>query len=246
MIIRTVLFDVDYTLLKPGDVFQAQGYRRNGEEFGLRLDPARWPLAVRAAAQVVWAHRARDGHEHDMELIPAVTRAIVDQLAGDELIPETAAAREACARHVAQEWWRLENYSLYDDVLPCFSALHAAGLRIGLVSNTSRSLGEVVSRFGLTEYVDACLASADIGVMKPDPAIFTAALQELSAVAAQTAMVGDSLHDDVHGALAAGLGLAVLLDRGDLDETPGTQRRHEPTIASLRQLPPLLGSSGDR
>jgi HAD superfamily hydrolase (TIGR01549 family) len=242
--LRAVLFDVDYTLLRPGDIFDAPGYQRNGRRFGLELDPARWPLAQRAANAAVKERRETRGHAHDMGIIPAVTRAVVGALAGEEVCRTEAEACEACAQYQAEQWWELDNFALFDDVLPCLEGLHAAGLLIGLVSNTSRELDQVVATFGLGPFVTATMASAQIGIMKPEPEIFLAALGLLGIGPAEAAMVGDNHYDDVQGALASGFALAVLLDRG------GRRRAHaqagapprEPTIESLTELPALLGA----
>jgi len=47
--IRAVFFDVDYTLIYPGPMFQAVGYRQSCERHGIAVDEARYPDAVRAA-----------------------------------------------------------------------------------------------------------------------------------------------------------------------------------------------------
>src|SRR5665647_1433130 len=48
-----VMFDLDYTLLRPSDQFEAPGYVRTGARFGLRLDAGRSPQAERAAYAAV-------------------------------------------------------------------------------------------------------------------------------------------------------------------------------------------------
>src|SRR5205814_4254673 len=42
MALRAVLFDVDFTIAKPGPDLGPEGYRRLGERFGLSLDPERY------------------------------------------------------------------------------------------------------------------------------------------------------------------------------------------------------------
>jgi len=239
--VEAVLFDVDYTLLRPGSFFEAVGYERNGRRFGLTLDPSRWPAARRAAHDAVVERRSA-GYEHDMGVIPAVTRAVVGALVTAP--PDVdEATLQACADYVAAGWWDLGNFSLYPDARPCLVRLRGAGVRVGLVSNTSRSLAEVVEHFDLGEIVDAAVASVDVGLMKPAPAIFVSALGELGVPAERAVMVGDNIFDDVEGALGAGFAMAVLLDRGR-GRRPfeqGGVMAHEPTITSLAELPPLLG-----
>src|SRR5665647_2608724 len=60
------MFDLDYTLLRPSDQFEAPGYQRTGARFGLRLDPARWPAAQKAAYAAVEARRRESGDAHDV------------------------------------------------------------------------------------------------------------------------------------------------------------------------------------
>jgi putative hydrolase of the HAD superfamily len=141
---------------------------------------------------------------------------------------------EACAEAIVSEWVRIENFALYDDVLPCLERLRGAGVRMGLVSNTSRDLDEIVLAFTLAEYVEVAVASVEIGLAKPSPAIFGAALERAGVRAEDAVMVGDSLEDDVKGALACGMG-AVLLDRA------GRRQVELPTIRTLGELPALLG-----
>jgi HAD superfamily hydrolase (TIGR01549 family) len=58
---------------------------------------------------------------------------------------------------------------------------------------------------GLAPLVDALVASADVGVSKPDPAIFGIALARAGVTAAEAVMVGDSWTSDIVGARSAGV-----------------------------------------
>ena len=232
--LRAVLFDVDFTVLRPSALVSAEGYRATGARFGLSLDPGRWDAAERGAAAAVKARRAGRGNAHDDALYEIIAEAIVTGMGGGEPGP---VAR--CAAAIVGEWSRCENFSLYDDVKPCLERLRVAGLAIGLVSNTNRDLGEVLESFSLGELVDRAVTSSEIGLFKPAPEIFAAALEAVGAAAAETIMVGDSYGDDIEGARAAGLAGAVLLDR-DRRRTAGN-RGPEPVIGSLEELPELLG-----
>ena len=96
------------------------------------------------------------------------------------------------------------------------------GLKLGLVSNTSRDLDAFVRHFGLD--VDAWVSSGSHGKVKPSPLIFAAALELLEVAAGRAVMVGDSVEDDVEGAEAAGM-QAFLLDRaGRFPEHAGQDR----------------------
>lgn len=232
---RAVLLDVDFTLLCPDEQFSAEGYRAAGARFGLRLDPRRWHEAESCAARAVEARRAGRGNVHDDGVYEVIAEAIVTAMGGDD--PDRVAS---CAATIVDAWGRCASFSLYHDVRPCLTRLRAAGLGIGLISNTNRDLGGVLDAFELRGLVDGAVTSAQVGLFKPAPEIFAAALACIGAAAGETVMVGDSYHDDVEGALAAGLS-AVLLDRagGRPLAVPGT--REAPCIGSLDELPGLLG-----
>lgn len=241
--VQAVLFDVDYTLIRPGAAFELDGYLDAGRRFGISLDPERWPRAQRAAWEEVERRRRENGHVHDMSLIPAVTGAVVATLAGEEGCRDAGEACAACAGYQAERWWDLANFTLYEDVRPCLERLREAGVRVGLISNTNRDLAAVAARFGIASLIDVMIASVDVGVMKPEPEIFLACLERLGSTPEAAAMVGDNQYDDIAGALAAGFKLAVLLDRR------GRQRKlaergepvHAPAIETLDELPALLG-----
>jgi putative hydrolase of the HAD superfamily len=86
------------------------------------------------------------------------------------------------------------------------------GLRIGLISNTHRSLEAFQRHFELDRFVSIAIASSDHGYMKPHPSIFEAALQLADVFPREAVMVGDSLTHDIAGARALGMH-GVLLSR---------------------------------
>ena len=125
-------------------------------------------------------------------------------------------------------------FRAYDDAAPALRALRALGLRIVVLSNWDVSLGERLAETGLAALVDGALASAALGRAKPDGAAFAAAL-ELAGVAPGAALhAGDSLREDVEGALAAGLRAVLVARDGGADAPAGV-----PVIDSLAGLPRL-------
>ena len=103
----------------------------------------------------------------------------------------------------------LDVWQAYDDALPTLRALRAAGLRIGLISNAGVPIREVLDRDGITPLVDAITLSYEVGAVKPDLAIFRAALDAIGLPAGQVLMVGDSGTDDV-GGTAIGMRTLIL------------------------------------
>jgi HAD superfamily hydrolase (TIGR01662 family) len=220
--LRAVLFDVDFTLARPGPELGPEGYVRAGERHGLRLDPTRYETARDAALVDLRRH---PDLEHDDEIWFRFTERIVRGMGGD------ADSAYACAVEITRGWERHENFQLYDDVPAALADLRAAGLRIGLVSNSARDVRDFARHHGLD--VDAGISSFHHGRTKPHASIFRAVLELLEVDPAEAAMVGDTIADDVEGALAIGMH-AILLDREGLH--PG----FEPRIETLDELLPLL------
>jgi putative hydrolase of the HAD superfamily len=109
---------------------------------------------------------------------------------------------------------RPDAWALYPDTEPLLAAARARRLPVIAVSNWDARLPEVLRGVGLTDKLDAVVASYEIGAEKPDPEIFEAALALLPASTERGRIlhVGDSVPEDVRGAEAMGLG-AVWLDR---------------------------------
>ncbi len=222
-VLRAVLFDVDFTLSRPGPELGAEGYRRLGERHGLELDPERFDAARDAAVRGLQQH---PDFAHDEELWVAFTERIVRGMGGD------AEGARACSVEIVALWTRHENFTLYDDVLPVLEALRGAGLKLGLVSNGERDLDEFVVHHHLD--VDVAVGSRAFGRLKPHPSIFHAALEPLGVGPGEAAMVGDSPEDDIVGARALGM-RGILLDReGRYPDEPDR-------IGDLRELPAALG-----
>jgi putative hydrolase of the HAD superfamily len=101
-------------------------------------------------------------------------------------------------------------------------ALAARGIPMGVVSNASGQIEEVLLRSGVCQLGEGPLTAMRVivdshlvGVAKPDPAIFDFALPAFEGLdRGRVAFVGDSVTMDVGGALAAGL-LPILLDPYD-------------------------------
>ena len=225
--VEAVLFDVDFTIAKPGPLLGPEGYRDAGRRFGLELDPERYAQARAAALLDLQHHPELD---HDEEVWIRFTEDIVRGMGGE------GAHCRAVAEAITDGWLHSENFELYEDSLPALATLRRHGLCIGLVSNTSRDLDAFVRHFGLD--VDAWISSGTHGKVKPSPTIFRAVLELLEIAPADAVMVGDSFADDVEGARALGM-RALLLDR------EGRYPEVAEKLTTLLELPAALGLPDD-
>jgi HAD superfamily hydrolase (TIGR01549 family) len=222
MNLQAVVFDVDFTLAKPGPDLGPEGYRTLGKRFGLDLDPARYDEARRAAIATLKRHPELD---HDEEVWVVFTERIIQGMGG-------AGDTYNCAVEMTRAWERAEHFELFDDALPVLEDLRQHGLKLGLLSNTGRDLDAFVAHHGIA--VDAILTSRVHGKTKPHEAIFRALLDELHIVPAAAAMVGDDPTDDIEGARSVGM-RAWLVDRD------GRFRDHPQRLTDLWSLPAALG-----
>jgi len=213
-------------------MFGGEGYRAFCARYGMDVDAARFAAAVAGAAPLL------DGPEdapYDAEIFVAYTRRIIEQMggSGDRL--------DACAREIYDEWAACRHFELYDDVPAVLRELADAGIRIGLISNTQRCLTSFQSHFELQGLIAATVSSFEHGRMKPHPSIFETALERVDVDAPNAVMVGDSIRQDVEGALRAGM-RAVLLHRGERRHPMQSElaRRGIPVIRSLTELPNLV------
>jgi HAD superfamily hydrolase (TIGR01509 family) len=220
---RAVLFDVDFTLAKPGPELGPQGYVRVGERHGLELDAARYDDARAAALADLKRHPELD---HDEEIWIAFTERVVLAMGGS--VP----ASHECAVEITSGWARHDYFELYEDTGPVLQELRASGLKIALVSNSARDMRAFARHHALD--VDAGISSFHHGKTKPHASIFRAALALLVVDPADAVMVGDTLEDDVDGALAIGM-RAILLDR------LGRHPDYDPRIEDLYALPAAIG-----
>ncbi len=120
--------------------------------------------------------------------------------------------------------------SVHEHTHDALARLRAAGLRLGIVSNSDGRVDQALSAAGLREYFDVVIDSSVFGTEKPDPAIFRAALEALDVAPDEALYVGDLYDVDVVGARAAGME-AVLLTSDGVGHNPPCR-----TAASIDEL----------
>jgi putative hydrolase of the HAD superfamily len=233
-LIRAVFFDVDFTLIYPGPTFRGEGYQSFCSRYGMTVDPGKFAHAVASAAPLL---DTPDDAQYEDEIFVAYTRHIIEQMGG------SGPAVDACAREIYAEWAACRHFELYDEVPGALRELAARGVRIGLISNSHRCLASFQSHFDLQGLIAASVSSSEYGFMKPNPNIFYAALQLVDARPDQALMVGDSVRQDIDGALRTGM-RAVLVHRGDTPHPAARElaTRGVPVLSSLSELLTLIST----
>jgi putative hydrolase of the HAD superfamily len=127
-----------------------------------------------------------------------------------------------------------------DGAVETVERLVAAGVRCALICDTGLTPGRVVrehlTRLGMIPGLAAQLFSDEVGVPKPNPRIFHAALAALAVAPAGAFHVGDLRRTDVAGARGVGMGSVRLSaahdDASELPEADHVAASH----AELRQI----------
>lgn len=130
-----------------------------------------------------------------------------------------------------ETWGNPENYRLYEDVIPTLKLLKEKNIFIACVSNEDGWLSNFFDHFGITQYFEFILTSAEIGVEKPNPKIFENALSRTVFRHEEVLFVGDSLVSDYNGSKAVGM-KPILIDRDDLNK--------DNSIVAIKDLTKIL------
>lgn len=212
----------------------APGYAETCARHGVPVDEAAFEAAVSAAAGLL---DAPDQRYHD-EIFVRYTSRIIELMGGSG--PGVVLA----AREIYDDWAHHHHFEMYDDVPAALKQLQTLGVRMGLISNSHRSLIGFQDHFAIGGLMTVTVSSAEFGVMKPDPRIFQEALDQMQVAASDAVMVGDSLPHDVYGARQIGM-QGIWLDRDQRRARAHDLDPAIPVIQSLDELPGVLTRSGE-
>lgn len=106
---------------------------------------------------------------------------------------------------LVQTPWHKEDEVPYPDSEDILKYLHTQGYKIGIIANQSIGTAERLGKWGLLKYIDVVASSAELGVSKPDSAIFVKALEMAGCTAKEAVMIGDRLDNDISPAKKLGM-----------------------------------------
>ena len=125
-------------------------------------------------------------------------------------------------------------YELYPETRGILEELAHAGYPIGVISNATDRLPEILRHLGLTDFLESVTYSQEVGAEKPDPRIFATALARAGRPPAEAIHVGDTWEADYVGARGAGV-RAIWVNRDGRDPPEACEM-----VRDLRGLRPLL------
>lgn len=136
---------------------------------------------------------------------------------------------------------RIDGLALLDHAVELVQAV-ARQARLGMITNGGSSEQRLkITTVGLDRFFPQPLISDEVGVQKPDPAIFERALTTLKVVASDAVYIGNSFVNDVEGAAAVGMD-TIWLDHHGSGPPPGAATTPTLTTASLRTVRDFLGA----
>ena len=115
--------------------------------------------------------------------------------------------------------------------------------RLGVVSNFYGNLDVQLEEAGLAPFLDAVVESAQVGLEKPDPAIYRLAAERLGLPPSEIVMVGDNFERDVRAAKQTGM-RTIWLRRGDAE--PPQQGVADLVVSALAEIDPDVASASPR
>lgn len=227
MSLRAILLDALGTLLELEPPAPRLRTELTGR-FGVSISEAEAAYAIGAEISYYRAHLDEGRDEASLAALRERCAAELHQA-----LPQAARRRLPEPRELVDALLASLCFHAYPDAAPALAAFRARELRLVVVSNWDVSLHDRLAELGLAPMLDGILTSAEAGVRKPAPAIFTRALRLAGVIAADALHVGDSAEEDVAGARAAGIE-PVLVSRDGASRVEGVR-----TVSSLAQL--LLG-----
>jgi putative hydrolase of the HAD superfamily len=221
--IRAVLFDLYDTLLYLNAPLVAETKRQLAVRAG--VDPDAWA--------VLWRENVVDRMLGKLGSLEDEIRLMLRQLGADpspELVAELAETETA-------GWTKA--VTLYSETVPTLTALRERGLKLGLISNCSAQAGAVLERIGLAQRFDAVVLSCDVGLAKPELAIFEHACRALDVPLAESMFVADGAFMELDAAKAAGI-VAVKIEQDHQSGDFGTSTSFDHRIERLTEVLRLL------
>jgi len=162
----------------------------------------------------------------------------------DDLFAEAGLEHDPDLLEAYYDFW--EPHTRTDpEVRPLFEELRAAGIKVGVLSNTiwPRAFHEgIFERDGVLHLIDGDVYTSEIPWTKPSPKAFAAALDAVGAAdPARCVYVGDRLYDDIWGARNAGLrAIHIPLSTIPADQVGHTEGEPDAVVHRLAEIATLI------
>ena len=224
--IQVITFDLDNTLWDVTSVIVGAEQAMRGwlDEHVPEFNPAFPRDAMAHVRERVIATQPELAHD-----VSAMRKAVLEQaLLTLGLADAEARAQAQAAFDVFFE--ARQQVVFFEGALETLSEL-AGAYRLGALTNGNADVG----RIGLDAYFSFAYSSADVGVSKPAPDMFHAALRHCSVDPAETIHVGDNLVDDIQG--AGSVGIHTIWTNHGRESQPHDAHAPSAVVEHLEELP---------
>lgn len=232
-----VVFDAVGTVIRPEPSI-AVAYHAIGSQFGSH----RTVDDVRVRFSAAFAETERNDLANGLGL---TTNASVEEARWRHVVssvfPEVADV-EGCFQALHDYFALPSAWSLFDDTAPTLKALRDGGLRLAIASNFDHRLHSICDGTLALTLFEKRYVSSELGYRKPSDHFFREVITDLDVAPKRVLMVGDSLENDVEGALAIGM-QASLISRGNADiaTDPNVGTGFGDRVSVIRSLAELEG-----
>jgi putative hydrolase of the HAD superfamily len=223
---KAVLFDLYDTLVWLDVERSSRGRHEMAARAGVPLDRF---LAV-------WGRSVNDRMEGKGNGLAGHLRATLAALGLDD-------SPELVAEMVRIERRRLEeSVHLYPDAVRVLKELARRGYRLGLVSNVSDGAAIPITHLGLDRLFDEMILSHEVGILKPDPAIFIISTERLGVRPAETVFVADGGFGELDASHRLGI-YSIMIEQPHQSKDYGSSSTYDLKITRLRELLDILPKS---
>lgn len=101
--------------------------------------------------------------------------------------------------------WHKEDEILYPETKTILNMLNTDNYNLGIIANQSLGTAERLAKWGILKFIRVVVASAELGIEKPDERIYRYALEIANCLAEESVMIGDRLDNDVFPAKKIGM-----------------------------------------
>lgn len=225
--LAAIFFDIDDTLFPTTEFAQRARWNAVKAMVAAGLDRSEQDV-YQELSEVISEFTSNYGHHYDH---------LLKRLGGDA-VKGTNPALVIAAGVAAYHDTKFREIAPYEDVIPLLKDLHEADVLLGIITHGwTAKQAEKLLRLKVLPYLnpEAIFISEQVGISKPNPKLYSHALQACGLEPARVLYVGDNPTHDI--APPAGLGMLTAWSsraaRKTLEET-GVEADH--TIANFEQL----------
>lgn len=243
--LKAVLFDLDDTLLDwskfDGNYYGLELQRMSQLREYLVAQGYDVPVTDRFVEEFRDRSIAMWEYGRETMIAPHMPRILAETVA-QMGVPEDAI--EASVLLEQYNWGAVPGTQIFPEVPKTLETIIDAGIQIGIVTNAYQTMAMrdvEIDEHGILKYFPTCrFSAADVGYLKPHPAIFETAINCTQTSPEETVFVGDNLNADIVGAQRVGM-RGVWRDTGQHPSRIALETVDpDATITALDQLLPIL------